>query len=111
MSVFICLLALITTATSTSQKLSCIGEDEVEGIAQRWLNAFATGGINGLPNAVTDNVCKPYQDISAVITELTMLARFISTTKAFRMDLQYRSSRITTSSGNPSVHRHMEAVV
>ena len=51
------LLVLTTTVYATSQALTCIGEDEVEGITHRWLNAFSTGGIDGLPNAVTDNVC------------------------------------------------------
>lgn len=35
---------------------SCIQDNEVEGIAQRWLNAFATGGLDTLDSAVTENV-------------------------------------------------------
>ena len=45
-----------TTSTDGSPCGTCIQDNEVEGIAQRWLDAFATGGINTLDSAVTENV-------------------------------------------------------
>lgn len=35
---------------------NCVQDNEVQGIAQRWLNAFATGGLQTLDSAVTENV-------------------------------------------------------
>ena len=45
-----------TSSTDGSPCGTCIQDNEVEGIAQRWLNAFATGGLNTLDSAVTENV-------------------------------------------------------
>jgi len=52
------LLSITATSSALRQNGTCIEENEVEGIAQRWLNAFATGGIGGLPDAVTSDVRK-----------------------------------------------------
>ncbi len=46
---------LCTLATFASAR-KCIRENEVQGIAQRWLNIFASGGSGGLADAVTGNV-------------------------------------------------------
>ena len=43
---------------------TCIQDNEVLAIAQRWLDAFATGGLHTLDLAVTENV---RQDISPFI--------------------------------------------
>lgn len=40
----------------TNTALACITNSTVEGIAQRWLNAFATGGLSTLSDAVTENI-------------------------------------------------------
>ena len=56
------LFTLIGTTVAVSQNKTCIANDEVQGIAQRWLNAFATGGIGGLPEAVTHDVCVQIQE-------------------------------------------------
>lgn len=42
--------------TSARASWTCIQDNEVEGIAQRWLNAFATGGLHTLNSAVTENI-------------------------------------------------------
>ena len=52
------LLCILATITLVHGQLSCILDGEVEGIAQRWLNAFATGGLATLSSAVTENVRK-----------------------------------------------------
>ena len=52
-ALLLCILATIALARSQVQ---CIEDSEVEGIAQRWLNAFATGGLSTLSDAVTENV-------------------------------------------------------
>ena len=44
------------SSTEGSPCGTCIQDHEVEGIAQRWLNAFATGGLHTLDSAVTENV-------------------------------------------------------
>ena len=51
---FLC--GAIGAILATAQNGTCIADNEVEGIAQRWLNAFATGGLSGLPEAVTSDV-------------------------------------------------------
>lgn len=43
-------------STAGSPRGTCIQDNEVQGIAQRWLNAFATGGLHTLDSAVTENV-------------------------------------------------------
>lgn len=59
---FLCVLPTLTSAhpsrnsTEGSPCGTCIQDNEVEGIAQRWLNAFATGGLPTLDSAVTENV-------------------------------------------------------
>lgn len=50
------LLCIIATITLVHGSTSCISDSEVEEIAQRWLNAFATGGLSTLSGAVTENV-------------------------------------------------------
>ena len=61
------LLLLLPTLTSSAHRHptssgdgtscgTCIQDNEVEGIAQRWLDAFATGGLDTLDSAVTENV-------------------------------------------------------
>ena len=45
-----------TSSTNGSRDGTCIQDDEVGGIAQRWLDAFATGGLDTLDLAVTENV-------------------------------------------------------
>ena len=60
------LLCILLTLTSSahpstpsadgSRRGTCIQDNEVESIAQRWLDAFATGGISTLDSAVTENV-------------------------------------------------------
>ena len=50
------LLCILATITLVHGQLSCISDGEVEEIAQRWLNAFATGGLSTLSSAVTENV-------------------------------------------------------
>ena len=52
-ALLLCILASISLVRGQS---SCISDSEVERIAQRWLNAFATGGISTLSSAVTENV-------------------------------------------------------
>lgn len=58
----LCFLPTLTSAypsqtpTDGSPCGTCIQDNEVEGIAQRWLNAFATGGLHTLDSAVTENV-------------------------------------------------------
>ena len=58
-----------TSSTDGSPCGTCIQDNEVEGIAQRWLNAFATGGLNTLDSAVTENVrrFKPSHDFRLTI--------------------------------------------
>lgn len=56
-ALLLCILATIALARSQVQ---CIEDSEVEGIAQRWLNAFATGGLSTLSDAVTENVRKKF---------------------------------------------------
>ena len=46
----------LPSLTSARASWTCIQDNEVEGIAQRWLNAFATGGLHTLNSAVTENV-------------------------------------------------------
>lgn len=49
--------ALLSTITQVGATCgSCIQDHEVQGIASRWLNSFATGGLGNLPNAATKNV-------------------------------------------------------
>ena len=61
-SLLFCFLPILTSAhpsppsTEGSPRGGCIHDNEVEGIAQRWLNAFATGGLHTLDSAVTENV-------------------------------------------------------
>ena len=50
------LFSIVCSTAVAADNGSCIADDEVQGIAQRWLNAFATGGIGGLPEAVTPDV-------------------------------------------------------
>lgn len=50
-------LLLCTLATFATAR-ACIRAKEVEGIAQRWLNIFSSGGSGGLADAVTGDVCK-----------------------------------------------------
>ena len=59
------LLSLLPALTSAHQSPpstdhspcgTCIQDNEVHGIAQRWLDAFATGGLHTLGSAVTENV-------------------------------------------------------
>ncbi len=52
------LLSILATIALARGQAPCIEDSEVEGIAQRWLNAFATGGLSTLSDAVTDNVRK-----------------------------------------------------
>lgn len=58
-----CFLPILTSAhhsppsTGASPRRTCIQDTEVESIAQRWLNAFATGGLDTLDSIVTENVC------------------------------------------------------
>ena len=54
------LLCILATITLVHGQLGCISDSEVEGIAQRWLNAFATGGLSTLSGAVTENVREPF---------------------------------------------------
>lgn len=49
-------LLFLAISVSSTVAWKCLVEHEVEGIAQRWLNAFGTNGIGGLANAVTENV-------------------------------------------------------
>ncbi|KAG8531306.1 uncharacterized protein KY384_002934 [Bacidia gigantensis] len=50
-------LALPTAlCNSITCNFTCIQDSEVQGISSRWLNSFATGGIDGLANAVTDDI-------------------------------------------------------
>ena len=53
-ALLLCILA--TIALAGGQAPPCIEDSEVGGIAQRWLNAFATGGLSTLSDAVTENV-------------------------------------------------------
>ncbi|KAL9071085.1 MAG: hypothetical protein Q9161_004424 [Pseudevernia consocians] len=61
-SLLFCFLPILTSAhpsppsTEGSPRGGCIHDNEVEGIAQRWLNAFATGGLHTLDSAVTENI-------------------------------------------------------
>jgi len=50
------LLCIHPTPISAWTCGSCIADYEVGGIASRWLNAFATGGLPGLDKAVTQDV-------------------------------------------------------
>ncbi|KAL6713521.1 hypothetical protein ACLMJK_008986 [Lecanora helva] len=50
------LFSIIAATLTAAQNDSCIADNEVEGIAQRWLDAFATGGLKGLPDAVTSDI-------------------------------------------------------
>ena len=58
----LCFLPTLTSAhqsppsTDHSPCGTCIQDNEVHGIAQRWLDAFATGGLHTLDSAVTENV-------------------------------------------------------
>ena len=61
------LLCLLTTITLVHSQGLCISESEVGGIAQRWLNAFATGGLPTLSSAVTENVRKPIPHLHPTI--------------------------------------------
>lgn len=45
-----------TSSADGSRRSTCIQDNEVEGIAHRWLDAFATGGLSTLDSAVTENV-------------------------------------------------------
>lgn len=54
--VYALLLCILATIALVRGQAPCIEDSEVEGIAQRWLNAFATGGISTLSDAVTENV-------------------------------------------------------
>ena len=54
-TLLLCFLPILTSAHG-SHCGTCIQDNEVEGIAQRWLNAFATGGLDTLDSAVTENV-------------------------------------------------------
>ena len=60
---FFCVLPTLASSANHSTSSAdgspcgtCIQDNEVEGIAQRWLDAFATGGLDTLDSAVTDNV-------------------------------------------------------
>lgn len=64
--IYTVLLGIIATTFATSHNKSCIENDEVPGIAHRWLNAFATGGIGGLPDAVTNDVRSSSQRLSNI---------------------------------------------
>ena len=61
-TLLLCFVLPITSACSSHSPAegspcgTCIQDHEVEGIAQRWLDAFATGGIHTLDSAVTENV-------------------------------------------------------
>ena len=61
-TLLVCFLPILTvahpppTSPDGSPCGTCIQDNEVEGIAQRWLNAFATGGLPTLDSAVTENV-------------------------------------------------------
>ncbi|CAF9903849.1 MAG: hypothetical protein ALECFALPRED_003009 [Alectoria fallacina] len=61
-TLLVCFLPTLTLAhpspssTEGSPCGTCIQDNEVEGIAQRWLNAFATGGLHTLDSAVTENI-------------------------------------------------------
>lgn len=58
-ALLLCISAVLPTAwTATVDPAgTCLGSDqEVQTIAQRWLDAFATGGIKGLPAAATKDV-------------------------------------------------------
>ena len=50
------LLCIVATIALAYGQAPCIQDSAVEGIAQRWLNAFATGGLSNLSDAVTENV-------------------------------------------------------
>ena len=50
------LLCILATIALSCGQAPCIEDSAVEGIAQRWLNAFATGGLSTLSDAVTENV-------------------------------------------------------
>ena len=59
----LCFLPTLTSSAAPSKPSTdgspcgtCIQDNEVQGIAQRWLNAFATGGLDTLDSAVTENV-------------------------------------------------------
>ena len=53
---------ILATLNFVSGRAPCIEDHDVGGIAQRWLNAFATGGLHTLPDAVTENVRKTLPD-------------------------------------------------
>ena len=54
--VYALLLCILATIALARGQMPCIEDSEVGGIAQRWLNAFATGGLSSLSDAVTENV-------------------------------------------------------
>ena len=106
-------LAASVAAKSPSQNLTCIADSEVEGIAHRWLNAFATGGIGGLPDAVTNDVGIESPKLSgslALLADSMVSCRSTYMMKALRTDQRYPMSKITTTSTNPSAPQHTAAV-
>ena len=60
------LLCIVAAIALVRGQAPCIEDSEVEGIAQRWLNAFATGGISTLSDAVTQDVCEIF--LTCVLT-------------------------------------------
>ena len=63
-NLLLCFLPALTSARQSESSTdgspcgTCIQDNEVEGIAQRWLDAFATGGLPTLDSAVTENVSR-----------------------------------------------------
>lgn len=73
-TLLLCLLPTQTPAhpsppsTDGSPYGTCIQDNEVEGIAQRWLNAFASGGLHTLDSAVTENVRQTFSSYIATVS-------------------------------------------
>ena len=56
---FTVLAVLTALPTVLAHHRRCLNDHDAQSISERWLGAFATGGINTLRGIVTDDVCLP----------------------------------------------------